>query len=128
MEVYVGEEHVNVGAGHDITIAELAQTIREVTGFRGRLTYDRSKPDGTPRKLLDVTRMTGLGWRATIALPEGLAETYRWFLDTADASSPRAHTDPPAAGTPAGTPTGRTDDRALRTGRTIGSVGSGRDG
>jgi len=90
MEVYAGEEHVNVGTGHDITIAELAQMIREVTGFHGRLTYDRSKPDGTPRKLLDVTRMTGLGWRARIKLPAGLADTYRWFLDTGQVSSPCA--------------------------------------
>ena len=86
MEVYAGEEHVNVGTGHDITIAELAQMIKEVTGFHGRLTYDRSKPDGTPRKLLDVTRMTELGWRARIKLPVGLADTYRWFLDTEDVS------------------------------------------
>ncbi|MDD9980967.1 MAG: GDP-L-fucose synthase [Gammaproteobacteria bacterium] len=90
MEVYAGEEHVNVGTGHDITIAELAQMIKEVTGFHGRLTYDRSKPDGTPRKLLDVTRMTELGWRARIKLPAGLADTYRWFLDTGHVSSPCA--------------------------------------
>lgn len=90
MEVYAGEEHVNVGTGHDITIAELAQMIKDVTGFHGRLTYDRSMPDGTPRKQLDVTRMTGLGWRARIKLPTGLADTYRWFLDTEDVSSPCA--------------------------------------
>ena len=81
MEVYAGEEHVNVGTGRDIAIAELAQTILEVTGFHGRLTYDRSKPDGTPRKLLDVTRLARLGWRAKIDLRAGLADTYRWFLD-----------------------------------------------
>ena len=87
MEVYAGEEHVNVGTGHDITIAELAQMIKEVIGFHGRLTYDRSKPDGTPRKLLDVTRMTRLGWRPRIELPAGLADTYRWFLDTETATT-----------------------------------------
>ena len=86
----VGEEHVNVGTGHDITIAELARMIKEVTGFHGRLTYDRSKPDGTPRKLLDVTRLDRLGWRANIELRAGLADTYRWFLDTEGASSPCA--------------------------------------
>ena len=92
MEVYAGEEHVNVGTGYDIAISELAQTIMEVTGFRGRLTYDHSKPDGTPRKLLDVTRLARLGWRAKIKLCEGLAETYHWFLETADMSSFRSVT------------------------------------
>ena len=80
MEHYGGELHVNVGTGRDVTIAELASTIAEVVGFRGRLTYDRSKPDGTPRKLLDVTRATRLGWRAKIELRAGLEGTYRWFL------------------------------------------------
>ena len=79
MEVYSGEEPINVGTGRDVTIAELARTIREVVGFHGRLAYDRSKPDGTPRKRLDVTRMARLGWRAKIDLPPGLADTYRWF-------------------------------------------------
>ena len=86
MEVYSGEEQVNVGTGRDLTIAELAQTIREVTGFPGRLAYDRSKPDGTPRKCLDVTRMSRLGWRAKIDLHTGLADTYRWFAGAGDAS------------------------------------------
>ena len=95
MEVHAGEEHVNVGTGRDITIAALARTIMEVTGFRGRLTYDHSKPDGTPRKLLDVTRLTRLGWRAKIDLREGLADTYRWFLDNECVSSRRP--DPPLA-------------------------------
>ena len=79
MEVYSGEEPINVGTGRDVTIAELARTIREIVGFDGRLAYDRSKPDGTPRKRLDVTRMARLGWRAKIDLPPGLADTYRWF-------------------------------------------------
>ena len=80
MEVYAGEEHVNVGTGRDISIADLARMLKDVTGYRGRLAYDRSMPDGTPRKLLDVTRATRLGWRAKIELHEGLADTYRWFL------------------------------------------------
>ena len=80
LERYVGERHINVGAGRDLTIAELAETIRQIVGFRGRLTYDRSKPDGTPRKLLNVSRLTSLGWRPRIELREGLANTYRWFL------------------------------------------------
>ena len=90
MEVYSGETPVNVGTGRDVTIAELAQGIREVTGFHGRMVYDRSKPDGTPRKCLDVTRLARLGWRAAIDLRTGLADTYRWFVDAAETSSYRA--------------------------------------
>ena len=86
MEVYAGEAPINVGTGRDITIAELAEMIKEVTGFPGRLTYDHTKPDGTPRKRLDVTRLTRLGWRAKIELRTGLANTYRWFLDTGNRS------------------------------------------
>jgi GDP-L-fucose synthase len=70
---------INVGVGTDITIRELAQLICRVTGFEGRLKFDTSKPDGMPRKLLDVSRLSGLGWRARIGLEEGIADTYRWF-------------------------------------------------
>jgi GDP-L-fucose synthase len=73
--------HVNVGSGDDCTIAELAQLVAEVTGFDGRIEFDRTKPDGTPRKLLDVSRVQSLGWRAAISLPEGLKDAYSWFLD-----------------------------------------------
>ena len=90
MEVYSAEEQINVGTGRDVTIAELAQTIREVIGFHGRLAYDRSMPDGTPRKRLDVTRMARLGWRAKIDLRGGLADTYRWFAGAGEASATRA--------------------------------------
>jgi GDP-L-fucose synthase len=69
-----------VGTGVDCTIRELAETIAKVTGFRGRLVWDTSKPDGTPRKLMDVQRLTGLGWQATIGLESGLRDTYDWFL------------------------------------------------
>ena len=72
--------HINVGTGVDCTIAELALTIAKVTGFRGRLVWDGSKPDGTPRKLMDVTRLRSLGWRSRIGLQEGLHDAYRWFL------------------------------------------------
>lgn len=72
--------HINVGTGQDCTIAELAKTVAKVTGFKGRLMYDSSKPDGTPRKLLDVSRLTSLGWQAGIGLEEGLCSTYAWFL------------------------------------------------
>jgi nucleoside-diphosphate-sugar epimerase len=72
--------HINVGTGTDITIRELAETIAQVTGFTGRITFDASKPDGTPRKLLDVSRLGRLGWRAQIGLEQGIKDTYRWFL------------------------------------------------
>ncbi len=80
MERYSAEEHVNVGSGTDLTIAELADTIAHVVGYQGRFVYDRSKPDGTPRKLVDVARLAALGWRAFTPLEAGLAETYRWYV------------------------------------------------
>jgi GDP-L-fucose synthase len=73
--------HINVGTGEDCTIAELAETIARVTNYSGRLRFDTSKPDGTPRKLLDVARIRGLGWRPAISLEEGLRDTYRWFVE-----------------------------------------------
>mgnify|MGYP003525956582 FL=1 len=72
--------HINVGTGTDVTIRELAQTIAEVTGFSGRLAFDSTKPDGTPRKLMDVSRLAEMGWRARIQLREGLQDAYDWFL------------------------------------------------
>jgi len=71
---------VNLGTGVDVTIRELAETISEVVGFQGRLVFDASKPDGTPRKLQDVSRMTALGWQAQVTLREGIERTYQWFL------------------------------------------------
>jgi GDP-L-fucose synthase len=73
--------HINVGTGVDCTIRELAQTIAKVTGYRGRVVFDATKPDGTPRKLLDVTRLRRLGWYPEITLEPGLASTYQWFLE-----------------------------------------------
>jgi GDP-L-fucose synthase len=73
--------HINVGSGEDCTIAELAQLVAEVTGFSGSIEFDPSKPDGTPRKLLDVSRLQSLGWTAAINLSEGLKDAYSWFLD-----------------------------------------------
>jgi len=67
---------VNIGTGEDVTIAELAETVMGVVGFKGRIVYDSSKPDGTPRKLMDVSRMTGLGWKARTSLADGIASTY----------------------------------------------------
>ena len=78
---YGGERHVNVGCGEDLEIAELAETVRRVVGFDGRLRFDPSKPDGTPRKLLDVTRLNQLGWRPSTGLEQGLEDAYRWFLE-----------------------------------------------
>jgi len=72
--------HINVGTGVDCTIRELAETIARVTGFEGRLGFDASKPDGTPRKLMDVSRLAALGWRAGIGLEAGLRDAYGWFL------------------------------------------------
>jgi GDP-L-fucose synthase len=76
--------HINVGTGVDCTIRELAETIARVTGFTGRLVFDASKPDGTPRKLMDVSRLASLGWRYGIELEDGLRDAYRWFLDNQD--------------------------------------------
>ena len=72
--------HINVGTGTDVSIADLARMVAEVTGFRGRLGFDTSKPDGTPKKLMDVSRLARLGWTASIPLEQGLRETYAWFL------------------------------------------------
>jgi GDP-L-fucose synthase len=71
--------HINIGTGTDCTIRELAETLARITGFGGRLRFDASKPDGSPRKLMDVSRLTALGWRATIGLEAGLRQTYDWF-------------------------------------------------
>ncbi len=73
--------HLNLGTGTDITIAELAAMIAEITRFEGEIVYDTSKPDGTPRKLLDVSRVSELGWTAQIGLREGLEATYQWYLE-----------------------------------------------
>ncbi|PLX91843.1 MAG: GDP-fucose synthetase [Desulfuromonas sp.] len=75
---------VNLGTGVDVTIRELAETVKEVVGYSGRLTFDPSKPDGTPRKLQNVSRMTALGWQSTVALREGVELTYGWFLENQD--------------------------------------------
>ena len=76
--------HINVGCGSDVSILELAQMVAQVTGFQGRIATDPSKPDGTPRKLMDVSRLAQMGWRASISLQDGLTETYRWFLTHSD--------------------------------------------
>ena len=86
MTNYSGESHVNVGCGVDMTIFELATRIAGVVGFRGDIATDPSKPDGTPRKLLDVSKLRSLGWTPKIRLEEGIASTYRWFLEKSEKS------------------------------------------
>ena len=82
MRAYSGGDPVNVGVGEDISIAELAGLVKEVVGYEGGLLYDTSKPDGTPRKLLDVGRLDSLGWRSSIPLRRGIEETYAWYLES----------------------------------------------
>ena len=80
LEKYDSLEIINIGCGEDVTIRELAELIRDVVGFDGGLVWDKTKPDGTPRKLLDATRIHALGWQPTIPLQKGIAQTYEWFL------------------------------------------------
>ena len=72
---------VNIGCGKDMTIKELAVLIKEIVGFEGEISFDRTKPDGTPQKLLDTSTMTSLGWSPKISLREGIRQTYEWSLD-----------------------------------------------
>ena len=76
--------HINIGTGKDISIIELANLIADITGFRGSIKYDTSKPDGTPRKLLDVGRMSKIGWESKIGLRDGIVKTYEWFIENQD--------------------------------------------
>ncbi len=80
MRSYEGEDIVNVGVGEDLSVRDLAELLAQVVGFQGKLVFDASKPDGTPRKLLDVSRLHALGWRAGTPLRRGLEETYAWYL------------------------------------------------
>ncbi len=80
MDHYEDPEIINIGVGEDIAISELAQLVARVVGYEGRLEYDRTKPDGTPRKLVDASRIQGLGWRPSIGLEEGIRRTYEWYL------------------------------------------------
>ena len=76
--------HINVGCGEDISILDLARLVARVVGYEGRIATDPAKPDGTPRKLMDVSRLGAMGWQATIGLEDGVAGTYRWYLDNAE--------------------------------------------
>jgi GDP-L-fucose synthase len=77
---YSGSQFINIGTGEDMTIAEFAQLVAEVVGFRGEIVYDPSKSDGTPRKLVDVSRLAALGWKARVSLRQGLSQAYADFL------------------------------------------------
>jgi GDP-L-fucose synthase len=100
IERYDSPEIINIGCGEDVTIRELAETVKEVVGFTGELVFDVTKPDGTPRKLLDTSRINALGWKPQIGLREGIQSTYKWFFEnpmterklrTADLVAERAH-------------------------------------
>jgi GDP-L-fucose synthase len=80
LEHYSGDEHLNIGTGVDIEIAEFARVVSDVVGYRGSIVFDTSRPDGTPRKLLDVSKLTGLGWKHQISLADGLAQAYEAYL------------------------------------------------
>jgi GDP-L-fucose synthase len=99
MKAYSSEQLVNIGVGSDISIREFAELIADIVGFRGRITFDTSRPDGTPRKLVDVSRLQGLGWRPRIGLREGLARTIADYEASLSGSSelPRGVTEPLAA-------------------------------
>ena len=81
LENYDSSDTINVGVGHDVSIRDLAELIAEVTGFTGRISLDPTKPDGTPQKLLDVSRLSELGWTARTTLPDGIASTFAWYVD-----------------------------------------------
>ena len=84
LEHYDSPEIINVGSGQEVSIRELAETVADVVGYEGELVFDSTKPDGTPRKLLDNSRIEALGWRASVPLKEGLAEAYAWFVENED--------------------------------------------
>jgi len=85
LENYSDDSHINVGTGVDLSIRDLAETIRSIVHPEAAIRWDTSKPDGTPRKLLDVSKLNGLGWEPSVGLADGLSETYRWFLETGSA-------------------------------------------
>jgi GDP-L-fucose synthase len=88
LDSYDEPDHINIGVGEDITIRELAELVAEVVGFTGAIVLDPTKPDGTPRKLLDVSRINAMGWAPRVPLREGLEQTYRWFVPPGDHARP----------------------------------------
>jgi GDP-L-fucose synthase len=81
MNNYDEEEHINVGTGEDVSINELVSIISSVVGFNGGFDWDETKPNGTPRKVMDVSKIKSLGWKPTIGLREGIEKTYDWYLE-----------------------------------------------
>ncbi len=81
MENYNGEEHVNIGTGEEVSIKRLAETVKEIIGYKGQLLFNSDKPDGTPRKLTDITKLHELGWKHSINLKEGIEDSYKWFKE-----------------------------------------------
>ena len=81
LENYDGEEHVNIGTGKEVSIKELAETVREAVGYRGEIAWNTDMPDGTPRKLTDVSKLHGLGWKHRVELEEGVKLAYQWFCE-----------------------------------------------
>jgi GDP-L-fucose synthase len=102
IECYDSPEIINVGWGEDISIRELAELVLEVVGFDAELVFDAAKPDGTPRKLLDITRLQNLGWKPRISLRDGIRQTYQWFLQNCEWSSPRHCSTRSKSGRPSG--------------------------
>jgi GDP-L-fucose synthase len=90
MDVYEQPEHINIGVGTDIAVSELAEMVQRIVGYDGDIVYDKSKPDGTPRKLVDVSKIFALGWRPRISLEEGIRNTYEWYVQKTSASVPDA--------------------------------------
>ncbi len=88
LKEYSGKDHVNVGSGDDSTILELAETVCRIVGFKGRIDFDRTKPDGTPRKLMDPTKLRNLGWSPRIRLEDGIRDTYQWYLENGPDQQP----------------------------------------
>ena len=84
LENYSGEQHVNIGTGKEVTIRQLAETVKEVVGYQGDIVWNRDMPDGTPRKLTDVTKLHGLGWTHKVELKEGVELAYQWFKDNVE--------------------------------------------
>jgi GDP-L-fucose synthase len=100
LEHYDGETHINVGTGVDLSIRDLAETIRDLVNPAATIRWDSSKPDGTPRKLLDVSKLNALGWEPTIDLTTGLRTTYEWYLDQLEHHEELRGVDPETVGTP----------------------------
>ena len=128
MTSYSGESHVNVGCGADLTILELASRIAGVVGFQGSIATDPSKPDGTPRKLLDVSKLTGLGWQPKIPLEEGIASTYRWFLENVVSEKPLSPQPRNSSRSASIDGQSRADHRRHRSGRLAACAPSPRQG